>query len=114
MRRGWAGPRSCSARRSSLTDADGTILERLAYEDGEGYICADVAWADPRPRNPVPPGCWLAPMPVSVHAIWHAENTRGRLRYRTDHALGRHPFQRDPAYGRDLPGEIPPPPAGSS
>ena len=35
------GRRSWSARRSSPT-RDGAILQRLAYEDGEGYVCADV------------------------------------------------------------------------
>lgn len=89
-----------------IADADGAILERLAYADGEGYVCADVAWEDPRPRDPVPPSFWLAPMPLSVHAIWHAENTRGRLQYLARHRLGRHPFQRDPAYGRDLPQDV--------
>jgi predicted amidohydrolase len=90
-----------------ITDADGGILERLAYEDGEGYICADVAWDEPRPRDPVPPTFWLTSMPVSVHAIWYAENARGRLHYVTKKALHRHPFQHDPAYGRDLPYDIP-------
>lgn len=109
----WLGWPTIMLGETIITDADGAILERLAYEDGEGYICADVAWADPRPRDPVPPGFWLAPMPVSVQAIWHAENTRGRLRYLTDHALRRHPFQHDAAYGRDLPDDLPPRAAGS-
>ena len=45
--------------------------------------------------------------PASVHAIWYAENARGRLHYVTKKALHRHPFQHDPAYGRDLPYDIP-------
>jgi hypothetical protein len=90
-----------------ITDADGAILERLAYEDGEGYVCADVAWEEPRPRDPVPPTFWLTSMPASVHAIWYAENARGRLHYVTKKALHRHPFQHDPAYGRDLPYDLP-------
>ena len=89
-----------------IADADGAILQRLAYADGEGYVCADVAWEDPRPRDPVPPSFWLAPMPLSVHAIWHAENARGRLQYLTRRRLGRHPFQHDPGYGSDLPPEV--------
>ncbi len=46
-------------------------------------------------------------MPISVHAIWHAENTRGRVQYLARRALGRHPFQHDPAYGSDLPADVP-------
>ena len=101
-----------------ITDADGAILERLAYEDGEGYVCADVAWEEPRPRDPVPPTFWLTSMPVSVHAIWYAENARGRLHYVTKKALApapvparprlrprpavRHPGRRGPGRRREV------------
>ena len=90
-----------------ITDADGAILQRLAFEDGEGYVCADVAWEDPRPRDPVPSTFWMTSLPVSVHGVWYAENARGRAHYLLKHRLGRHPFQRDPAYGSDLPDDVP-------
>ncbi len=89
-----------------ITGADGAILRRLGYEDGEGWICADVPWRDPVPLDPVPPTFWLTSMPVSVQAIWYAENARGRAEYLANRALGRLPFQRDAGYGRDLPDRL--------
>ncbi len=90
-----------------ITDERGAILQRLAYEDGEGYVAADVAWRDPVPLDPVPPRFWMTTLPLSVHAIWYSENARGRLLYRARHARGAHPFQHDPAYGSDLPDDLP-------
>lgn len=92
---------------TQITDERGAILERLAYEDGEGYVAADVAWRDPVPLDPVPPRFWMTTIPLSVQAIWHIENTRGRALYRLRHARNAHPFQHDPAYGRDLPDDVP-------
>lgn len=91
---------------TQITDERGTILERLAYEDGEGYVAADVAWREPVPLDPVPDRFWMTTLPLSVQAIWHAENTRGRALYRWRHRREAHPFQRDPAYGRDLPDDV--------
>jgi hypothetical protein len=92
---------------TQITDAHGAIVQRLAYEDGEGYVAADVAWADPEPLDPVPDRFWMTTLPLSVQAIWHAENARGRTLYRWRHRHGAHPFQADPAYGSDLPDVVP-------
>ena len=92
---------------TQITDERGAILQRLGYEDGEGYVAADVAWRDPVPLDPVPPRFWMTTIPLSVQAIWHIENTRGRALYRLRHARGAHPFQHDPAYGSDLPDHLP-------
>ena len=92
---------------TQITDERGTILQRLTYEDGEGYVAADVAWREPVPLDPVPPRFWMTTIPLSVQAIWHVENTRGRALYTARHRRGAHPFQRDPAYGRDLPDHVP-------
>ena len=39
---------------TQITDRHGVILERLAFEDGEGYIGAEVEWREPEPLDPVP------------------------------------------------------------
>jgi hypothetical protein len=36
-------------------------------------------------------------------------NTHGRAKYLAMKALRRHPWQADPAYGSDLPGDVPAP-----
>jgi predicted amidohydrolase len=102
---------------TQITDADGAILARLAYEDGEGYVAADVAWDEPRPRDPVPPGFWMATVPVSLHVVWHAGNAHGAAKYRAMKALRRHPWQHAPGYGEDLPDRVAPemaPPAAAA
>lgn len=92
---------------TQITDERGAILERLTYEDGEGYVAADVAWRPPEPLDPVPDRFWMTTLPLSVQAIWHAENARGRALYRWRHRRGSHPFQRDAGYGLDLADHVP-------
>lgn len=92
---------------TQITDERGAIVERLAYEDGEGWVAADVAWREPVPLDPVPDRFWMTTLPLSVQAIWHAENARGRALYRWRHRRGTHPFQRDAAYGLDVADHLP-------
>jgi predicted amidohydrolase len=76
-----------------ITDADGVTLGRLAYEDGEGYIAADVELAEPRPSDPVPAGFWNSLLPVSVHVVWQLCNVHGRVKYEAMKRLGLHAWQ---------------------
>ena len=63
-------------------------------EDGEGWICAEVDTdAEPRPRDPMPPGFWNSLLPVSVHAVWHVGHVHGRVKYEAMKALHKHPWQ---------------------
>ena len=59
------------------------------------------------PLDPVPPRFWMTTLPLSVQLIWHVANTHGRAKYLAMKALHRHPWQSDPAYGRDLPDDVP-------
>ncbi|MGE4424883.1 MAG: carbon-nitrogen hydrolase family protein [Solirubrobacteraceae bacterium] len=92
---------------TQITDADGVILGRLAYEDGEGWIAADLDLAPPVPRDPLPGSFWTTSLPASVHAVWHLTNTHGRAAYALRRARGVHPWQQDPGYGADLPARVP-------
>ncbi|KZS65290.1 carbon-nitrogen hydrolase family protein [Mycobacterium pseudokansasii] len=87
---------------TTICDADGVILQRLSYEDGEGYVCADVTLAEPAPRDPIPEIFWNAAFPVSVHLVWYLGNAHGAVKYRAMKALGRHSWQPSP----DLPAYI--------
>jgi hypothetical protein len=79
---------------TTICDADGVVLERLSYEDGEGWICAEVdTTAEPRPRDPMPPGFWNSLLPISVHAVWQVGNAHGRVKYEAMKALRRHSWQ---------------------
>ena len=78
-----------------ICDADGVTLGRLAYEDGEGYIAAEVdILAQPRPRDPLPSGFWNSLLPISVHAVWHVGNVHGRAKYEAMKRLRMHQWQR--------------------
>ncbi len=78
---------------TQIVERDGTILQRLSYEDGEGYICADLTIDTPRPLDPIPSGLWLRPQPFSLHAVWHQQRLHGRFHYRLDKLLRRFPWQ---------------------
>lgn len=88
---------------TQITDAQGRSLGRLAYEDGEGWIAADVELTEPRPLDPLPGSFWNTSLPASVHAVWHLTNVHGRASYALRRARGRHPWQQDAGYGCDLP-----------
>jgi predicted amidohydrolase len=95
--------RSTMVGETTICDADGVTLARMSYDDGEGYVCADVdTAAEPRPRDPAPPLFWNAPFPVSAHLVWHVGNAHGRLKYKAMKRLRMHVWQREPASG-DLP-----------
>jgi predicted amidohydrolase len=85
---------------TTICDADGVVLERMSYSDGEGYVCADVDMAaEPQPRDPIPDLFWNATFPISVHLVWYAGNAHGAAKYRAMKALRRHAWQPSP----DLP-----------
>ena len=86
-----------------ITDAEGAIVDRLAYADGEGWICADVRWGEPQPLDPVPQRFWMTTLPLSVQAIWHVANTHGRSKYLAMQALRRHPVAGRPGLRRRPP-----------
>jgi predicted amidohydrolase len=94
---------------TQIVERDGTILARLAYEDGEGHVCAEVRLAEPAPLDPVPERFWIPVMPASIQAVWHPLNIHGALRYRALRRRGGHEWQAEPAV--DLPNEIPAGPA---
>jgi predicted amidohydrolase len=81
---------------TQICDARGTILEHMAYEDGEGYVAADLELGEPRPLDAVPPHFWMTTIPVSVEAIWLLANAHGRLKYEAMKALRMHRWQRRP------------------
>jgi predicted amidohydrolase len=87
---GW--PSICVGE-TQIADADGVTLGRMGYEDGEGYIAADVTLDEPRPRDPVPAGFWNSLLPVSVHVVWQVGNLHGRAKYAAMKALGLHAWQ---------------------
>ena len=91
---------------TQIVERDGTIMARLAYEDGPGHVAAEVELADPEPLDPIAERFWIPVMPASIHAVWHPLNIHGAIKYRAMRTLGRHQWQGEPAV--DLPDRIPP------
>ena len=89
-----------------ICDRDGTTLGRLAYEDGEGYIAADVTLAAPEPLDPVPNTFWNSSFPNSVHMVWYLGNVHGAAKYRLMKRLRLHQWQQWP--DTDLPNRVEP------
>jgi predicted amidohydrolase len=92
---------------TQIVERDGQVLQRLSYEDGEGFIAADVTLAEPQPLDPIPSGFWLRPQTFTIHAVWHYMKLHGRVKYRVDKARHKFPWQ-DLPYG-DLPNYNPAP-----
>jgi predicted amidohydrolase len=89
---------------SQVVDRDGHILARLDYDDGEGYVAASVELGPAAPLDPVPAGFWITAVPASLHAVWHLQNTYGRLSYAAIKRRRGFPWQSLPA--SDLPNYV--------
>ncbi len=91
---------------SQICDRDGSVLARLALEDGEGHVAADVdTAAAPMPLDAIEERFWIPKFTLSTHAAWHGMNAHGALNYRLRHARSGFPWQSWPA--ANLPDEIP-------
>lgn len=93
---------------SQVCAPDGAVLARLAEEDGEGHVSAEVALGQPEPLDPVLDRRWIPELSrvLSQGVAWHGMNAHGRARYALRHTTRRFPWQRWP--DADLPDEIPP------
>ena len=89
---------------SQVVERDGTILAKLDYDDGEGYVAASVGLGSATPLDPIPSGFWMAPHSASMGLVWHLHNRFGRLNYAANKRRGRFPWQAQPA--TDLPNYV--------
>jgi hypothetical protein len=72
---------------TQIVDAEGTVLARLAREDGIGVITAEIEIGRRPPSESCPPGYWLGIRPWSLLLLWHISfrilNLHGKLYYKT-------------------------------
>ena len=67
---------------AQITDGHGNVLARMAYEDGEGILVADVT-----PGRvggdlaPIPEGFWAVDLPAKTLQVWDRLNGLGRDYY---------------------------------
>ncbi len=94
---------------TQICAADGTVLARLSYDDGEGHIAAEVTPGSVAPLDPLADRFWIPAMTLSTHvAAWHTMNNLGRVDYWQKKLRRKHEWQSLPA--GDLPDELPPVP----
>jgi predicted amidohydrolase len=91
---------------SQICERDGRMLARMALEDGEGYVAADVTLAEPEPVDAVPHSFWMPVLPASFHVAWAVQNMQGRAGYRRAMRRGEFTWQSLPE--GDLPNYVPP------
>jgi predicted amidohydrolase len=69
---------------AQIIDGHGKVLGRLAYEDGEGIITADIAPGRVEgDLAPIPEGFWAAELPSKMLQVWDRLNSLGRDYYAT-------------------------------
>jgi predicted amidohydrolase len=69
---------------TQITDGHGKVLARLAYEDGEGVVTADIAPGRvPGDLAPTPEGFWTVELPANTLQTWDRLNRLGRDYYAT-------------------------------
>ena len=69
---------------TQIVDASGNVLARMAYEDGEGVILADIEagllWT---PTAPIPERHWIQALPEWFDTKWEREGALGAQYYRS-------------------------------
>jgi predicted amidohydrolase len=69
---------------TQITDGHGNVLARLAYEDREGVVTADIAPGRVEgDLAPTPEGFWTAELPANTLQAWDHLNSLGRDYYAT-------------------------------
>ena len=69
---------------AQITDGHGNVLARLAYEDGEGIVTADIAPGRIEgDLAPTPEGFWAVDLPPKTLQVWDHLNSLGRDYYAT-------------------------------
>jgi predicted amidohydrolase len=69
---------------TQIIDGHGNVLARLAYEDGEGVVTADITPGRVEGNLvPIPQGFWTVELPATTLQAWDSLNSLGRDYYAT-------------------------------
>lgn len=67
---------------TQIVDATGQVLARMAHEDGEGVICAEISPQTTLAGDlPIPSGFWSAELPPIAQKSWEIVNQFGKEYY---------------------------------
>lgn len=73
---------------TQIVDGSGVILARLAREDGDGVILADVTPGSVKPSEEIPDRFWIPDLPLLFRFVWTYQNAHGRRYYRKMNSRG--------------------------
>jgi N-carbamoylputrescine amidase len=73
---------------TQIVDGSGNILARLAHEDGEGVITADITPGRVAPSEKIPDRFWIPDLPWMFRFVWTYQNFHGRRYYRKMNSRG--------------------------
>jgi predicted amidohydrolase len=66
---------------AQIAAADGTLLARRTFEEGEGIALARVTVAPPAPQDALPKRFWIPELPVWARGLWTVQNLHGAREY---------------------------------
>jgi predicted amidohydrolase len=73
---------------TQITDGRGNVLARLAFEDGEGVVAADITPGRIEGElAPIPEGFWTVELPANTLKAWEQRNKLGKDYYETTFRL---------------------------
>jgi len=78
---------------AQIVAADGTLLARRLFEEGEGVILARVTPAASDGSDPVPDRFWIPDLPAWARAMWSYQNAHGAREYQRAKAAGKFNWQ---------------------
>jgi predicted amidohydrolase len=68
---------------TQIVDGTGTVLARMAREDGAGFVLTEVALGSvDAPRPPIPDRFWIPELPEPFLNAWTTQNEHGAAYYR--------------------------------
>lgn len=67
---------------AQIVDGAGRVVERLAAEQGDGVIVADIEMGKVEPSLPIADRFWIPDLPPLLKTAWQIQNWHGRSYYR--------------------------------
>lgn len=67
---------------AQIVDARGNILARMAREEGDGVVTAEIEPGRLVPLDPIPESFWIPRFHPLILAFWHYQRWHGRRHYR--------------------------------
>jgi len=68
---------------TQIVNGAGTVLARMTYDEGEGFVLSDLEFSRVPPSEAIPESFWIEPLPSIAARAWDLLGTMGSDYYRT-------------------------------